>query len=256
MSSSRSSFLFAAVLLVIAPPSSQAAVIGVNFVGGQGGPGGADSVTGTAGVIPAANWNNEAPASIAAPVTIFDSTGVTSASLQYSAPNNWAATGGTPGGGSNASLMSGYLDNFQNVGSSIVVTGLGAAYTVSGYSVIVYQNSDSAGSWGYTVADNAGHTGTRYGRQLTGSGGSYPLVGTDGFVQGLSTNSAGDATASNYIRIDGLTGTSFTITGSSGTTGDGRVRPNGFQIIAVPEPAAAGFALLAGSILLLRRRRA
>jgi len=86
-------------------------------------------------------------------------------------------------------------------------------------------------------------------------GGNYPLPGPNGFVQGVSLNPAGDGTASNYVRIDGLTGTSFTITANAGTTGDGRVRPNGIQIVALPEPGA-GSVLLAGmGAVLMRRRR-
>src|SRR3954471_19959241 len=94
---------------------ARGATIGVNFVGGQ--PGGAASVTGTAGFVPQANWNNEAPAAQTTAVSVVDSTGAAAGSLTYTAPNNWAATGTAPGGGTNADLMNGYLDNFQNAGS-------------------------------------------------------------------------------------------------------------------------------------------
>jgi hypothetical protein len=150
--------------------------------------------------------------------------------------------------------MNGYLDNLQNSTSGITITGLGSAYTSRGYDVLVYQNSDSAGSFGYTITSGP-TTATRYGRQLVGAGGNYPLAGgTNGYIEGTSTNSAGDATASNYIRIRGLTASSFTITAASGTTGDGRIRPNGFQIVSVPEPTGAAV-LGVGSIGLLTRRR-
>jgi hypothetical protein len=251
------SFIPAAVLgvLLVCSTGASGAVVSVNFIGGQGGPNGAASVTGTAGVVPAGNWNNQAPASMPTPVSVFDSTGLAAASLTYNSPNNWAANGTSPGGGSDAALMSGYLDNLQN-GGSITITGLAAGFTLGGYSVIIYQNSDSAGSWGYTVTDNASHTGTRYGRQLAGNGGNYPLAGGfNGYVEGLSTNPAGDATASNFVRIDGLTGDSFTITAAPGSTGDGRIRPNGFQIVSVPEPGSAGSLLLGMVGIAIRRRR-
>src|SRR5947199_339430 len=182
--------LVAAVALVavgfIALPAS-GDVISVNFVGGQSGgtapdlaKGGAN-VAGTAGATSAPNWNNKGPSQQTTAVTIVNSVGAPAASLAYTAPANWAASPTSPAGGTNAALMSGYLDNLQN-GGSITVTGLGAAFTSGGYSVLVYQNSDSAGSFGYTVTDNAGHTRTAYGQQLTGAGGNYPLAGgTNGF---------------------------------------------------------------------------
>src|SRR5436190_5749221 len=135
-------------------------------------------------------------------------------------------------------MMNGYLDNLHSQpppNNTIRVTGLGPDFTGPGYDVIVYQNSDSAGSFGFNVADNAGHSATRYGLQLTGAGGNYPLPGPNGYVEALATDPSGGSAASNYIRITGLTGNSFTITGLQGSTGDPRVRPNGFQVVsAVP----------------------
>jgi hypothetical protein len=58
----------------------------------------------------------------------------------------------------------------------------------------------------------------------------------------------GDASTSSVRR--GWS-TTFTITQNSGTTGDGQVRPNGFQIVSVPEPASAGFPGLASLVLLI-----
>src|ERR1043166_6142806 len=131
----------------------RADVISVNFVGGQSGTtapdvtkGGAN-VTGMAGAVPANSWNNEGPSQQATSVAIVNAAGAPAASLAYTAPDNWAATAKSPIGGTNAALMSGYLDNFQNSGS-IIVTGLGSAFTSGGYQVLIYQNSDSNGSFG------------------------------------------------------------------------------------------------------------
>jgi hypothetical protein len=81
------------------------------------------------------------------------------------------------------------------------------------------------------------------------------LSGPDGFIEGLATDPAGPADAANYVRIRGLTGDSFTITGLLGATGDGRARPNGFQVVSVPEPAGLGVVGLGLLALSARRRR-
>jgi hypothetical protein len=239
----------AAVVTVLAVGESEtrAQVISVNVVGGQTDPGsggaGAASVGAgnVAGVARVANWN-DLIGDDEINRSVVDSTGAAAAVVNWSVNNTWAATGTTPAT-PDARMMNGYLDNLHSQAAPnnmISVTNLGSSFTAGGYDVIVYQNSDSAGSFGYTVADNAGHTDTRYGRQLTGAGGNYPLTGPDGYVEGTATVPTGPATAANYVRIRGLTGSSFTITGLLGTTGDGRARPNGFQVVAVPEPTALG----------------
>ena len=241
--------------------AASAAVISVNFVGGQSGSTAADLtkggalVTGPAGAVSASNWNNEQSSQQTTAASIADSLGTPAASLAYTAPNNWAATITAPGGGTNADLLSGYLDTFQN-GGSMTVTNLGPLYTLNGYEVLVYQNADSAGSFGFTATDNAGHTVTAYGQQTGGAGSNYPLAGgVNGFVSSTSTNPAGPGSAANYVVLSGLTGSNVTITAAAGTTGDGRVRPNGFQIVSnVPEPTSLGLIGL-GALGLLRRRR-
>src|SRR5947209_404082 len=216
----------------------RADIISVNFVGGQSGTTAADvtkggaNVTGMAGATAANSWNNEGPSQQTTPVSIVNAAGAPAAALAYTAPANWAASPTSPAGGTNAALMNGYLDNFQ-AGGSITVTGLGSVFTSSEYQVLVYQNTDSNGSFGYTATDNAGHTVTAYGRQTAGPAGNYPLAGgTNGFVGSTSTDPAGPASAANYVILNGLTGSTVTISAAVGTTGDGRVRPNGFQIVS------------------------
>lgn len=92
---------------------ARADVISVNFIGGQSGTTSADTskggavVTGTAGAVAAANWNNEGVSQQTTPVAIMNSAGVPSALLSYSAPDNSAASGSAPGRGTNAALMNG-----------------------------------------------------------------------------------------------------------------------------------------------------
>lgn len=236
-------------------PSADAAVISVNFVGGQGtgGPG-AGTVTAPAGAVLVGNWNNATGPSGNLANPIMDVGGVGAANVNYNSPNTWAATNVTPPGGGSATMMSGYLDNFG--GQTITVTGLSSAFTGAGYSVLVYFHEDSAGSHGASIADNLGNTDSAFAFQAGGGGSGYPLAGPGGFIASTSTNSA-TTVPSNYILLEGLRGSNFTITGVNGTTGDGRTRPNGFQIVAnaVPEPGT--FALLGTAAvgLLARRRR-
>lgn len=207
-------------------------VISINFEGGQVDPccggGGTATVTGAAGFSPASNWNNLS-SNTGTNLSLMDSTGsITTASITYSAPNNWAATGGAPGDGGNGNLMSGYLDNFG--GNSMTVSGLGASYTANGYDVIVYFNSDSAGTQGYSIGSL-----NRYGKQAGAAGSNYPLAGgMNGFVVSTEPNYAA-APDANAVRFSGLTSSSFTLTGIAGGGGD-RARPNGIQIISTGLP--------------------
>jgi hypothetical protein len=246
--------------------SAAAVAISVNFNGAQTqgtyststGP----NVTGTAGAVPESNWNN-APGSVGGPSALVLNSGAGSgASLSYSSSNVYNAYPNTPPTSSqDYDLMQGYLDYFSG-GSPIngnadfvTVTGLGTAFTSGGYKVLVYQNTDSIGSFGYSITDSSSITALAYGQQLTNEGANYPLS-PDAFVGSTSTNPAGPATAANYVILTGFTGSSFTITGLTGTTGDGRARIAGFQIIAVPEPASIGLIGIGALSLLARRRRA
>jgi len=244
---------------VLGLPSARAnVVISVNFVGGQGGVNGAGTVNGAAGVLRSTIWNNEAPSSGSA-LTLLDSNSASAGLITWSDGNNWAATGSTPAT-NDAALMSGYLDNFNQSGS-ISVSGLGAQFTADGYRVIVYENADSAGNWGFRVTDTLSTIDTRFGAQLIGGGGNYPLSGPNGYVESVATT-AGAATNGNYVTLGSFYGDGFVLNGVAGNSGDVRARINGFEIVAIPEPADAAVLLglltlaVAGVVAFKRRQTA
>lgn len=170
---------------------------------------------------------------------------VVSASITYNSSNTWAATGAAPGGGSNATMMSGYFDNFA--GGSLTVSGLNSSFTQGGYSVYAYFNADSAGTQGFRVTDSLANVDTAYGNQAGGGGTNYPLGGPNGFIVSEDTNS-NTTTIANVVKLTGFFGPSFTLVGINGAVGDGRARLNGFQIVAneIPEPASIALWSLLG----------
>ncbi len=224
--------LFAAIAAPI--HQAQAITMGVNFVGGRNGPGGAGTVTIDAGLYSQFNWNNAVGAAGAIANPLSGAGGTAATNVSWTSPNTWAASGTVnPGNGGSSSMMSGYLDNFG--GQNITVSGLATDFTNAGYQVIVYFGTDSAGTQGYTVADNAANTATRFGNQAGGANTNFPLLGLNGFV--TSSETANNTTvAANAIVFTGLTGDSFTITGVNGAVGDGRARPTGFQVVSLDEP--------------------
>lgn len=248
------------VLSVLVASTANAAVISVNFNGGQNGSNGtstngAGTVTTTAGAVPSINWNNLAGASSGA-VGVISDAGAAAGSVAWSSPNTWAATGSAPAGGGSATMMSGYLDIGNGASNSVSVTGLSPAFTAHGYSVLVYFNGDSGGTQGWTAADNAGNTDTGFGRQVGGGGTNFPLAGPNGFIVSTASTFA-TATASNAVLLEGFVGANLTITGVPGNDGN-RARINGFQIVAntIPEPASLSLLAMGGAALLRRRRTA
>ena len=226
--------LIGTVLLCAAANSSAQNVISMNF-DGQGGTGTPGPVTGVAGSVPVANWNNSGVSGLTGPLALVDDSGAaTGASVNWTVGNQWTTNGGD-NVGTDAQMMQGYLDNFHSQ-PPMTVTGIPASFTAAGYELRIYHNTDSGGTMGFTVDDGNGPT-TYYSHQPGGNDTNYPLAGVDpfggaaGYIGSQDTNS-GNTNAANYTLFTGLSGATLTITGVAGTAGDSRSRPNGFQIVA------------------------
>jgi len=212
-------------------------------------------VNGEAGAAPHRDDRfNDFTAASGSGLTLHDSAGnANTAVLNYSAPNTWDTDNGatnTP----TARLMKGYLDTPSTPSISLSVDGLDSTFTDRGYEVVVYADFDSAGTFGYRITDSLGNIVERW---LRGGDDSedFPAAG---FVESTADNEA-DALSgpvTTYAVFEGLQGTDFTFEFLHGSNGDGRARINGFQIAAVPTPAAlpAGLALL-GLTAMRRKRR-
>lgn len=242
---------------IFAIAATHASTISMNF-DGQGGVGTPGAVTGVAGAIPVGNWNNSGASGLSGPVALIDDSGAaTGAVVNWSVGNQWT-TNGTDSSGGNAQMMQGYLDNFHTQ-PPITVTNIPGSYQASGYNVLVYHNTDSGGTMGITIDDGSGPL-TYFSHQAGGNNSNYPLGGADpfggaaGYIGSQDTN-AGNTNPSNYTLFTGLTGSTLTISGVAGGSGDGRSRPNGFQITQVPEPSSTLLVLLGSVALVLRRGR-
>ena len=102
--------------------------IGINFSGGAGG-GGPYNVTGTAGALPQANWNNVAGIGNST-FHLIDSNGnATSTSVTTTGGNTWINN--EPNNGGNGSLLSNFLDGGSGGQDKVTVSGLGPGPTRS-----------------------------------------------------------------------------------------------------------------------------
>ena len=229
-------------------PCSQATLISVNFQGGRD-PGTGPDVTGTAGYVPAGNWNNATGLS-GASSDLTDSNGANSgASISWSTFNTWDLQNGD-GNGGDRDMMSGYLDNFNG---NVTVSNV----PYERYNVYVYFNRGVANSYTGITAGDGVTTETLYGKD---NGNSFAV---NGFL--LSTDDSvttDDATwtVSNVMQFSDFTGSTLTITppanpGIPGTAGaNWKVFISGVQIQAVPEPSSLVL-LAAGGVMLLSALR-
>ena len=208
-------------------------IISIDFVGGM--PPGDSGVTGTvamaasesAGVKPAKNWNSAANnTGTQSSLVLADGT-ATSASVTWNSPVTGTETSATwtlswtdaPG---DVRMMNGYLDpRATSPPATVTVSGLASPMS-SGYDVYVYCFEDM--TWAdtrtskYTIGSTT-HTVTQTEPPLVTSFAAFTL--------------APEAGAGNYVVFRNVTGTSFTLTATPGTSLHSTVRApvNGIQIV-------------------------
>jgi hypothetical protein len=187
--------------------------IGVNFIKDS-----SDSMPAgeSAGVIAKPNWNNASGADRTTPLALNDETGAASgASITWSSDNVWETPITEQAG--NRRMMKGYLDTGFGAATTITVSGLAAGT----YDVYVYADGDNG-------------AGSRTGVYRATAGGVTTSINlTD--AANTNFNAAfvqADHSAGNYVRFT-ITGTSFTLTATPGTSSDGRLRApvNGLQLV-------------------------
>jgi hypothetical protein len=194
-------------------------------------------VSGTAGVVPAINWNENTGST-----DLLDNSGASTGTTLSLAGGfgAWGIGGATqdPDGTYNSAIFSGYYNCF----SSTLSLG---SIPFSTYDIYVYFSSDADGRTG-TISD-----GTTTFSFATDARAKVDAHGNFAFVQ--TTDTGLSHPSADYAIFSGLSGTSKTLTiASSPNSGMGIA---GFQIVAVPEPSTMALAGLGGLGLLAWRRR-
>jgi hypothetical protein len=181
----------------------------------------------------------------AAPITLIDDTGADAAELDttVSQGDGWANFSDiSSGAGRQATGDGGLMQSYVNFSGNetLTVSGLGAAFTDKAYKVVAYFDIGMTRTYGLKVDD--GNVQAEYWTADTAGVDSDP--GNDGvmnWVRTQATTSADAVADANYAVFHGLSGDSFTISGSAI---GGRSCMSGFQVIAEPEPILGTRALV------------
>ena len=243
------SLTFVAALTALLTLPVRAAMIGINFVGKGTGYTQLMAATEVAGVpgFTQSNWNNAEGSSSTGQSLHDENNQATGATLTWTfAGKSYTSVSDTPGDGR---MMRGYISQFSSSAPTVTVSGLGTAFTSSGYDVLVYFDGENTpgtpSDWvtQYTLAVGGSTVATVFGKDAAG-------VNFGGSFSEASGSTAGSATAGNYVRFTGLTGSGFTLTATP-DAGSGPI--NAIQIISVPEPASLALLVL-GAVAALAAR--
>jgi hypothetical protein len=217
------------------------------------------TVSTTAGVVPAANWNNTTPSGSSPYVgkTVLDlkddSGSTTTVDISYGAWGGWRIQASHPGadldGTNNKELLNGYLNagpaawNPSVTASSVAISSI----PYSAYNIIVYFSGDTAAREGVVNVGPESYYFTTLG--------AASIAGANAVL--TQTTSTSDATyvGANYAVFSGLTGASQTVTVQM-RDNDEWAGIAGFQVVAIPEPTSAMLLGVAALGVLGRRRRA
>jgi hypothetical protein len=225
--------------------STKAQTLGIDFTANQNTDQG-NAVTGTAGVVAQANWNNVnaggAATGSSSSLLYSDGSAASGVSVSWSAPDTYSANYALNNG--NETLLSNFLDSTPATGSTVSITGLSGGT----YDLYIY------------IAGDQGSPAIRGGTyDINGTAFTLYNNGTADSANGDFSLASGDGvTAGNYFETT-ITGTSLTVTTTAthGTDSFLRAPIDGLQLVAVPEPST--WAMMLGGVGMLgifRRRRA
>lgn len=200
--------------------------ININFKGGTDALPDGHEVTGTAGFIPSAHWNNVSdfatPTGRATDLVDSDGTAQTGTSVDWTANNTWLVSA-DPAADGNGALLGGYLDTTDASTTTVTVTNI----PYRNYLVYVYFDGDNTGLYGtYTAKAFGEETLTRTQARdnanwpVAAGGGEFAQAGEDG-------------AAGNYVLFRGVTGGTLVVTATP--AGGFRAPINGIQIVGAQD---------------------
>jgi hypothetical protein len=243
--------------------NASATTVSVNFTDA----GSADStmlvgdIAGVAGVnTRVANWNNANVSGATGSLSgLVDNSGSASGmSISWTTDLGQWRLGHAVANGDDR-MWKGYLD--VQASASVSVSGVPFVGT---YDVYVYFDGDNGASWrvaNFNIGgvadggeDSEGSNWGTPGEENQNKVYNFPVAGGPGNqIWPVSPNND----EGNYVILSGISGSSFTLQAAGGASSDILRAPiNGFQIVGtIPEPSAALFGALAGSLLFFRRRR-